>query len=280
MMPKKIDTERKGYALCTSQASHPAGSPFPAAGMPENQEALIHPTREQGEDPVTATVILTFTQPDYQALCRLAQAESPPRHIFGCTCRTGSWEGAHFTLTAPALGAPYAAMVLEKLIALGARRVLALGWCGSLSPKVRIGSLLLPNRAIPGDGTSPHYCPEPCDLLPNPGLYRLLASALNSSKILWHTGPVWSTDAFYRETKGLVKFCRNQGLLGIDLELAALFAVGRFRKVAVAGLLVVSDELFSLEWCPAKGSPTFRQARNEALRLVLEAAARAEGHDV
>jgi uridine phosphorylase len=246
----------------------------------EDQEALIKPSREPGEKPVTPTVILTFTQPDYQTLCRLAQAAAGARQIFSCPCRSGSWEGIALTITGPVLGAPYAAMVLERLIALGARRVLALGWCGSVSPRVRLGSLILPNQAISGDGTSPHYRSEPGDLFPHSGLYEILASGLRGREIPWHTGPVWSTDAFFRETKGLIKSLREQGILGLDLELAALFAVSRFRAVPLAGLLVVSDELFALQWHPAKGSQPFRQARDAAIRLLLEAAVKAEKHNV
>jgi uridine phosphorylase len=241
--------------------------------LPEDQPALIEPTREPGEEPVTPTVVLTFTQPDYQALCRLAQVHEVPRQVWGCAYRPGSWKGSSLTVVAPALGAPYAAMVLEKLIALGARQVLALGWCGSLSPQVHIGHLILPSGAIPGDGTSPHYCREPGEIPPHRDLYNLLVAGLRDAGIPWHTGPVWSTDAFYREPPSLVQSCRARGILGIDLELAALFAVGRFRQVAVAGLLVVSDELFALQWQPARGSQPFRQARNAALRLVLDAAA-------
>ena len=245
-----------------------------------DQEVLIDPSREPGEEAVTPTVILTFTQPDYQALCRLLQARDLPRHIWGCACRPGSWKGESLTVAAPAMGAPLAAMVLEKLIALGARRVLVLGWCGSLSSQVRIGELILPSAAIPGDGTSPHYCPEPGDIPPHPGLYDLLAANLPAAEVPWHAGPVWSTDAFYRETRQLVQSCQEQGILGIDMELAALFAVGRFRGIAVAGLLVVSDELFAFAWQQAKGSQPFRLAREKALHVVLEIAAEAEGRDV
>jgi purine-nucleoside phosphorylase len=68
--------------------------------------------------------------------------------------------------------------------------------------------------------------------------------------------------------------------LGIDLELAALLAVARFRRVAAAALLIVSDELFSLKWRAARGSQPFRAGRQAALRLVLDAAAASEGRDV
>jgi uridine phosphorylase len=281
MMPKKRPSAEKPREVSdSSQIELFDGTSPGSSGFSEDQDALFHPTREPGEEPVTPTVILTFTQPDYQALCRLVQARDLPRHIWGCACRPGSWEGADLTVAAPALGAPYAAMVLEKLIALGARRVLVLGWCGSLSPEVRIGDMILPSVAISGDGTSPHYCPELGEIPPHPGLYDLLAANLRIGEAPWHTGPVWSTDAFYRETKGLVKSCQERGILGIDLELAALFAVGRFRRIAVAGLLVVSDELFTFTWQPARGSQAFRLARDKAFHVALEVAAHAErSHD-
>jgi purine-nucleoside phosphorylase len=99
---------------------------------------------------------------------------------------------------------------------------------------------------------------------------------LQESDIPRHFGPIWTTDAFYRETPEQVRHYQSRGLLGVDLELAALFAVGRFRQVAVAGLLVVSDELADLTWRPGFKSPAFRQGRREATWAVLDAAAAAE----
>ena len=280
MMPKKISSAEKGDLASCSSPMKPCEASLGSTDLPSDQEVLIHPTREPGEETVTPTVILTFTQPDYRVLCRLIKAQDQPRHIWDCACRPGFWKGEALTVMAPAMGAPYAAMVLEKLIVLGARRVLVLGWCGSLSSAVRIGDLILPDLAIPGDGTSPHYCPEPGGIPPHPGLYELLAACLQDTEVPWHVGPVWSTDAIYRETRGLVQSCQAQGILGIDLELAALFAVGRFRGIAVAGLMIVSDELFTFTWQPARGSQPFRLAREKAFHLVLDIAALAEGRDV
>jgi uridine phosphorylase len=283
MRQGRFPKEKAVKALDFSEAERPEQSFFRSSGsvFPADRDALIHPVREPGEEAVAATVILTFTQPDYQALCRLAQAaQAPPRQVWRCACRPGTWEGAGLAVVAPAVGAPYAAMVLEKLIALGARRVLVLGWCGSVSPQVRIGDLILPSKAVPGDGTSPHYCRDDAKITPHQGLYDLLAAGLGRSEAPWHVGSIWSTDAFYRETKVLVRSCQTRGVLGLDLELAALFAVGRFRGIAAAALLVVSDELFTYTWQPAQGSEPFRRGRQAALRLVLDAAAAAEGQDV
>ncbi|MFA5110028.1 MAG: nucleoside phosphorylase [Desulfobaccales bacterium] len=236
-------------------------------------EAIINPTRETWDTPVTERVILSFTLPDYKYLCRLVQPASPPRYIYNCALREATWEDKPLTLTGPALGAPYAVMLLEKLIALGARMVLALGWCGSLQPGLAIGDLVLPDAAVSTEGTSRHYPLDGEPMAPDPGLCRLLRKGLSAVDATWQAGAVWTTDGFYRETVELVTHYQAQGILGVDMEMAALFTVGRFRQVPVAGLLVVSDELATLRWRPGYRSERFRRARDQAARLVLAAAA-------
>ncbi len=240
-------------------------------------EAIINPYREPGELPVTERVILTFTLPDYRYLCRLVQPAEPPRYIFNCALREGRWEDQTITLTAPALGAPYAVMVLEKLIALGARVVLALGWCGSLQSHLIIGDLVLPTSAVSTEGTSRHYPLNGQPMAPDPGLVRQLQHLLGASEARWQEGAVWSTDGFYRETIEQVRHYQTQGVLGVDMEMAALFALGRFRGVSVAGLLVVSDEMATLQWQPGFRSELFRWGRDQAARLALAAAVQWDG---
>jgi len=246
---------------------------LPPSRLVSEDEALINPRREPGEATVAARAILTFVWPDYLLLCRLAGAEAPPRPIWGCAIREGSFQGRPLTIAAPTLGAPYAAMVLEKLIVLGARLILALGWCGSLQPEVGLCTLVLPTAAVPGDGTSRHYAPEGAELLPDPVLLGRLRGRLHASGLQWHEGPVLTTDAFFRETVSLVRGAQARGILGVEMELAALLAVGQFRRVPVAALMVVADELGHLRWRPVQDLAAFGRAREQAAGLVLAAAA-------
>jgi uridine phosphorylase len=248
-----------------------------AGGNQKASEAIINPAREPWDAPVADRVILTFTLPDYRYLCRLLQAGEPPRYIYNCAVQEGRWDQQPITLIAPALGAPYAVMVLEKLIALGCRMALALGWCGSLQSHLSIGDLVLPTAAVSTEGTSGHYPLEGQPMAPEPGLVERLRGLLETTPARWQEGVVWSTDGFYRETVDLVQYYQGQGVLGVDMEMAALFTVGRFRSVPVAGLLVVSDELATLQWHPGYRSEVFRLARDKAARLVLTAAARWDG---
>jgi uridine phosphorylase len=249
----------------------------PTAGLllPEDGKGIIEPVRESWEAPVAPRVIMTFARPDFHFLSRQTQAGTP-RYVWDCALREGRWQGLPLTIAAPAVGAPYAVLVLEKLIALGAKAVVALGWCGSLQAQVKIGHLVLPTEAWAGDGTSRHYNLKVPGSAPDPDLCRLLRQNLSTAPIPWHSGTIWTTDAFYRETAGLVRHYQTLGVLGVELELAALFAAGRFRGAPVAGLLVVSDELADLTWRPGYRSARFRQARDLAARLALDTAAQWE----
>ncbi len=124
-------------------------------------------------------MILTFTLPDYRYLCRLVQPAEPPRYVYNCAVREGRWDDQPITLTAPALGAPYAVMVLEKLMVLGARMVLALGWCGSLQSGLSIGDLVLPTTTVSTEGTSRHYPLDGQPPDPDPGLSGVLRRLLS-----------------------------------------------------------------------------------------------------
>jgi uridine phosphorylase len=167
-------------------------------------------------------------------------------------------------------------MVLEKLIALGAQLVLAFGWCGSLTAAARIGELIVPTAAYGEEGTSGHYPsvePEPG---PDPELCQAVQKQLQAAGLPFQAGRVWTTDAIYRETRAKVLTYGSQGMLAVEMEMSALFTVARFRGVALAGLLVVSDELFTLTWRHGLRDDHFRRRRQQALRAALDALQRYE----
>ncbi|HAY22169.1 MAG TPA: phosphorylase [Desulfobacterales bacterium] len=240
---------------------------------PESEEAVITPRRGGTEAPVASRTLMTFTRPDYFEVCRLAQAKGQARNFADCPVREGCWQGEAITLAGPVLGAPFAVVVLEKLLALGARIVIALGWCGSLRPEVTIGELVLPERAYSEEGTSAHY--PGADLEPRPDLrlFQSLNEQLLQSAATFHTGQVWTTDAIYRETKYKVETYGARGMLAVEMEMSALFNVAQYRGAALAGLLVVSDELFSLKWRHGARQEVFQQSRRLAAAVALDALA-------
>jgi len=89
--------------------------------------------------------------------------------------------------------------------------------------------------------------------------------------VAFHSGKVWTTDAIYRETEAKVLAYGSQGMLAVEMEMSALFTVARFRGVALAGLLIVSDELFTLTWRHGLRDNRFQHSRQQAVTAALDA---------
>jgi hypothetical protein len=56
------------------------------------------------------------------------------------------------------------------------------------------------------------------------------------------------------------------------MEISALMTVAHYRSVAMAALLVVSDELFDLKWRPGFSNPLLRKTSRSAAEILLSLA--------
>jgi len=169
-----------------------------------------------------------------------------------------------FFWAGPGVGAPMAVLCLEKLIALGARQIIVVGWCGALSSDLEVGDIVLPTSAVSEEGTSAHY-PVSGDIYSSGRLRNLLRGGISSGWMKIHEGEVWTTDAPYRETREKVALYQGQGVLGVEMEYSALLQVAAFRKVQLAAVLLVSDLLWQDPWVPAFHGKTFRKRSRQLL---------------
>jgi uridine phosphorylase len=141
-------------------------------------------------------------------------------------------DGEPLTIQSTGMGGPSAAIVLTELIALGARRAIRVGTCGALTPGLELGTLVIARESICADGTS-----RALGAGERVGADPSLTETLIASAPSAHVGTVVSVDLFY-ET-GLER--RTHEALAIEMEAAALFAVGAAAEVPVACVLAVSD---------------------------------------
>ena len=96
------------------------------------------------------------------------------------------------------------------------------------------------------------------------------SQVLDKNSCDFHEGAVWTTDAIYRETRREVLAHQQKGILAVEMEISALYAVALYRRVDLAGILVVSDELSSSNWRPGFTHKRFGQSRKTVCRLVKE----------
>ncbi|ACN15900.1 putative purine nucleoside phosphorylase [Desulforapulum autotrophicum HRM2] len=235
-----------------------------------NDRAIIQPYGARPGFESGAVAVMVSTAPDFNYLKANARGNTCSPLFMGSVF-TETEKGASFT--GPHMGAPYATMVEEALIAKGARTLLVFGWCGSLSTDLAIGDIVLVDGAIADEGTSRNYM-EPGEdfprILPDSDLRARLGNELSAGGIAFKSGTLWTTDGIYRETPKKVEFFRNRGAAGVDMECSALFAVGRYRKVRMAAILVVSDELGTMTWKPGFKSKSFKAARKQVADLLLD----------
>ncbi len=166
-------------------------------------------------------------------------------------------------------GAPFAGIAVEEYSALGVAGFVIVGIAGSLQPQVRVGELVLCDRALRDEGTSHHYLAPGRDVLPSAHLTRALRAALEEVGTHFASGPTWTIDAPYRETVAEIRRYRTHGIVTVEMEASAIFAIARYRKRQAAALFVVSDNLDDSGW-----EPRFHDTR-APLRQALQVAIRA-----
>ena len=237
-----------------------------------NNEAIVNPQKTKSSPDIGPMAVMAATKADLYYLCELSNfAKNDYQRLFMSRLYFDRRNPGGYSIAGPFVGAPYAVMLLENLIAWGARQILFIGWCGAIADAVKIGDIILPTAGYTDEGTSKHY---------NAGgnshyqadfpMLAKVRQVLDKNSCDFHEGAVWTTDAIYRETRREVLAHQQKGILAVEMEISALYAVALFRRVDLAGILVVSDELSSSNWRPGFKHERFRQSRKTACRLVTE----------
>ena len=152
------------------------------------------------------------------------------RGLWGYT--GGAPDGGSLTIQATGMGGPSAAIVLTELIALGARRAIRVGTCGALDGDLALGELVVAGDAICADGTS-RALGAGERAAADPQLTRALLGGAPGAR----AGTVVSVDLFYESGPPGA----GAEAMAVEMEAAALFAVGAASGVPVACALVVTD---------------------------------------
>ncbi len=242
------------------------------------QDCVINPERGRGEPVLPEIGILAVNPTEAPVLAAYAKtAEMQRSFLF----HSNLYYSEKLFLAGPAVGAPMAAMCLEKLIALGAKKIILYGWCGSLQEELRAMDVLLPTEALSEEGTSRHYQDQIQGqnqdknrqrekILASPTLHAHLGNILSSADFSYQTGKIWTTDAPYRETRTKIADYAGQGIYGVDMEFSALCTVAAFRGVELAAAMLVSDEVWQQPWQPQFSRKEFKRKSRKLLMLLCD----------
>ena len=135
-------------------------------------------------------------------------------------------DGEPLTIQATGMGGPSAAIVVEELIALGARTLIRIGTCGALRDGLALGDVVGVEAALARDGTSRALGGDE-RVLPDEGL----TAAIDAPRVT-----ATSVDLFYADAEP------SDGDV-VEMECATLFRIARLRGARAAAVLGVTDVL-------------------------------------
>ena len=150
----------------------------------------------------------------------------------------GVYKGVPVMAVSTGIGGASAAIAVEELVRIGVRNMIRIGSCGALQKGIRLGDLILVNGAVRDDGASVTYVDSIYPAIPDTELLAACMMSAEELGVKFHVGIARSHDSFYIDDEEAVStYWRERGVLGSDMETAALFVIGRLRGVKTASIL-------------------------------------------
>lgn len=168
------------------------------------------------------------------------------------------------------VGGPFAVLVAEQLFACGCELLISITSAGQI---VDVGSppyYVLIDRALRDEGTSHHYLPPSDYASADPALIALAREATATVPVKVYVGAAWTTDAPYRETEQIIAKRKEQGLLAVEMESAALYAFGMARKCPVICFAHVTNQLGCVEGDFEKGEGSGARGSAELVHSIAK----------
>jgi uridine phosphorylase len=238
----------------------------PSLFLPENllrearrQKGLVH-----GQVPPVCVL-----DPDGDIAAHLRAGGTAMRSPSWACYHTALWElsrdGLAIGIVDRAVGAPFAVLVAEQLFVSGCRLLISVTSAGQIVESGPTPYFVLIDRALRDEGTSYHYLPAAPFAAAPQDLLALADSALAGCGESIYRGASWTTDAPFRETASTIESRRDEGILAVEMEAAALYAFAAARARPVLCLAHVTNQLARVERDFEKGEHNGAEA---ALRVV------------
>lgn len=152
------------------------------------------------------------------------------------------YKGETICICQAVVGSGSIAMMTDYLIGKGVETIVCCGSCGVLD-EIPAGHVIIPIKAMRDEGGSYQYLAPSryVELQETP--IQVFRETLKELGIAYIETMTWTTDGFYRETKEMVAYRREEGCQVVEMECATMAAVAQFRGVTFGQLLYSGDIL-------------------------------------
>ncbi len=196
----------------------------------------------------------------------------------GLSAYTGFYNNQRVSVVTSGMGAPSAAIVIEELKRLGVNTIIRTGTCGGVAKSVKPSDLVIPTGAGSLIGFKKAFGIE--DIPSVPDFYVLENLVTSAQKyrttttrqpLSIHIGPIMTSDAFFSEKKD-AKSLELKGILAMEMECSALFALGHVLGIKTGAILLATGNINYAQ--QVMDSPAIRASMDSMIVIVLDALTR------
>ena len=185
---------------------------------------------------------------------------------------TGTYKGKKVSVQGTGMGIPSISIYVNELISeYNVKNLVRIGTCGSIQPELHLRDVILAMSA----STDSHINRlrfRGMDYAPT-AAFPLLKKAYDAASkrgIEVHVGNILSTDTFYHDDPDAWKHWAEFGVLGLEMETAALYTLAAKFKVNALSVLTVSDDIVRHKIATSEErEKTFTKMVEIALEAVL-----------
>lgn len=182
---------------------------------------------------------------------------------------SGSYRGRAISVMGSGMGIPSCSIYATELVRhYGVKRLIRVGSCGTTSPQLQLGDIVLAMGACTDSRVNRmRFGGYDFAAIASYPLLRLVADTAAARALPVAIGNIFSSDLFYHPDADLSDRLDQLGILGIEMEAAGLYGLAAQLGVEALAVLTVSDHLRT----EAAMSPEQRATGLDTMiRLVLD----------
>lgn len=238
----------------------------PSAFTPES---LLREARRQKGLPITRVPRVCVLDPDGDIVRDLVVSgrarQDPDWACYHTQLHVVDADGLRYGIIGGAVGASFAVLVAEELFASGCEILVSVTSAGQITPLGPPPYFVLIERALRDEGTSYHYLAPKRYVEADSTLIDLVGTALRGAHVVVERGSTWTTDAPFRETATEIAARRDEGVLAVEMEAAALYAFASARGHSVICFAHITNQMGQADRDFEKGDAS---GARDALMLV------------
>jgi uridine phosphorylase len=228
--------------------------------------ALLREARRQKGLPAVQVPAVCILDPDGD-IVRLLREKGKAKRFMEWPCYHTELDifalaGHEVGIIGRVVGAAFAVLVAEELLASGCRLLVSLTSAGQIVASGPPPYFVIIDRALRDEGTSYHYAAPAEFAEADARLVEAAAKASPKAGPRVVVGATWTTDAPFRETAEAIEAARKKGILGVEMEAAALYAFARSARMPLLCLAHITNTM-------GQGGADFEKGEADGTRDAL-----------